>query len=36
MKPDPAGPVVPWTDVLRVDRLDGSPVAILLAMQPTP
>jgi len=31
MKPNPAGPVVPWTDVLRVDRLDGSPAAILFS-----
>jgi len=31
MKPNPAGPVVPWVDVLRVDRLDGSPVAILFS-----
>ncbi len=31
MKPNPAGPVVPWTDVLRVDRSDGTPVAILFS-----
>jgi hypothetical protein len=31
MKPNPAGPVVPWVDVLRVDRLDGHPVAILFS-----
>ncbi|MGH9545209.1 MAG: hypothetical protein ACRD23_08330 [Terriglobales bacterium] len=31
MKPNPAGPVIPWVDVLRVDRLDGSPVAILFS-----
>ena len=31
MKPNPAGPVVPWVDVLRVDRFDGSPVAILFS-----
>jgi hypothetical protein len=31
MKPNPAGPVVPWVDVLRVDRSDGSPVAILFS-----
>ncbi len=31
MKPNPAGPVIPWVDVLRVDRSDGSPVAILFS-----
>jgi hypothetical protein len=31
MKPNPDGPVVPWVDVLRVDRLDGSPAAILFS-----
>lgn len=31
MKPNPAGPVVPWVDVLRVDRRDGGPVAILFS-----
>ena len=31
MKPNPDGPVVPWVDVLRVDRLDGSPSAILFS-----
>ena len=31
MKPNSDGPVVPWVDVLRVDRLDGSPVAILFS-----
>jgi len=31
MKPNPTGPVVPWVDVLRVDRLDGSPAAILFS-----
>ena len=31
MKPNPAGPVVPWVDVLRVDRSDGTPVAILFS-----
>ncbi|MGI8961431.1 MAG: hypothetical protein ACR2IV_17050 [Bryobacteraceae bacterium] len=31
MKPNPAGPVVPWVDVLCVDRLDGSPAAILFS-----
>jgi len=31
MKPNPDGPVVPWVDVLRVDRLDGRPAAILFS-----
>jgi hypothetical protein len=31
MKPNPGGPVVPWVDVLRVDRLDGRPTAILFS-----
>ena len=31
MKPNPGGPVVPWVDVLRVDRLDGRPAAILFS-----
>ena len=31
MKPNPAGPVVPWVDVLRVDRSDGTPLAILFS-----
>jgi hypothetical protein len=31
MKPNPDGPVVPWVDVLRVDRLDGNPLAILFS-----
>jgi hypothetical protein len=31
MKPNPSGPVVPWVDVLRVDLLDGSPIAILFS-----
>lgn len=31
MKPNPDGPVVPWVDVLRVDRPDGSPSAILFS-----
>jgi hypothetical protein len=31
MKPNPDGPVVPWVDVLRVDRLDGSPSVILFS-----
>ncbi len=31
MKPNPEGPVVPWVDVLCVDRLDGSSLAILFS-----
>jgi hypothetical protein len=31
MKPNPEGPIVPWVDVLRVDRLDGTPAAILFS-----
>ncbi len=31
MKPDPDGPVVPWVDVLSVNRLDGSPLAVLFS-----
>ena len=31
MKPNPAGAIVPWVDVLRVDRMDGTPSAILFA-----
>ncbi|MBS1852407.1 MAG: hypothetical protein JST79_15990 [Acidobacteria bacterium] len=31
MKPNPAGPIVPWVDVLRVDRSDGSPLAVLFS-----
>ncbi|HEX4485290.1 MAG TPA: hypothetical protein VH088_03435 [Terriglobales bacterium] len=31
MKPNPAGPVVPWVDVLSVGRLDGTAVAILFS-----
>ena len=31
MKPNPEGPVVPWVDVLCVDRLDGRRVAILFS-----
>jgi neutral ceramidase len=31
MKPDPNGPVVPWVDVLCIDRADGSPLAILFS-----
>jgi hypothetical protein len=29
MKPNPQGSVVPWVDVLRIDRRDGSPAAVL-------
>ena len=29
MKPNPDGAIVPWVDVLRVDRVDGTPAAIL-------
>jgi hypothetical protein len=31
MKPNPEGAAVPWVDVLRVDALDGKPLAILLS-----
>src|SRR6266536_3268202 len=31
MKPNPAGLVVPWVDVLRVDRINGTPAAILFS-----
>jgi neutral ceramidase len=31
MKPNPEGPIVPWVDVLRVDRFDGSPATILFS-----
>lgn len=31
MKPNPAGVVVPWVDVLRIDRTDGSPLAVLFS-----
>lgn len=31
MKPDPAGVVVPWVDVLLVDRVQGSLAAILFS-----
>jgi hypothetical protein len=31
MKPDPSGPVVPWVDVLCVNRVDGSPLAVLFS-----
>jgi hypothetical protein len=31
MKPNPQGTVVPWVDVLRVDAVDGAPIAILFS-----
>jgi hypothetical protein len=31
MKPNPDGPVVPWVDVLRVDNIDGNPIAVLFS-----
>ena len=31
MKPNPSGPVVPWVDVLCVNRLDGSSLAVLFS-----
>ena len=31
MKPNPEGAVVPWVDVLRVDRSDGSTAAVLFS-----
>jgi hypothetical protein len=31
MKPNPEGAAVPWVDVLRVDRLDEGPAAILFS-----
>ncbi|HSS97024.1 MAG TPA: neutral/alkaline non-lysosomal ceramidase N-terminal domain-containing protein, partial [Terriglobales bacterium] len=31
MKPYAEGPIVPWVDVLRVDRLGGTPLAILFS-----
>jgi hypothetical protein len=31
MKPNKDGPVVPWVDVLRVDRMNGTPLAILFS-----
>ena len=31
MKPNPQGPIVPWVDVLRVDRMDGKPAAVVFS-----
>ncbi len=31
MKPNPDGPVVPWVDVLAVDRSDGRPLAVVFS-----
>lgn len=31
MKPNPAGPIVPWVDVMCVNRIDESSVAILFS-----
>ncbi len=31
MKPNPDGPVVPWVDVLAVDRADGRPLSIVFS-----
>jgi hypothetical protein len=31
MKPNASGPVVPWVDVLCVDRADGRPLALLFS-----
>ncbi|MEM7127558.1 MAG: neutral/alkaline non-lysosomal ceramidase N-terminal domain-containing protein [Chloroflexota bacterium] len=31
MSPNPAGPVAPWVDVLRVDRANGEPLALLFS-----
>lgn len=31
MKPNPAGTVVPWVDVLVVDRMHGGPAAVLFS-----
>ncbi len=31
MKPNPNGPVVPWTDILIVNRTDGRPLALLFS-----
>ena len=31
MKPNPDGPVVPWVDVLAVDRSDGRPLSVVFS-----
>jgi neutral ceramidase len=31
MKPNPDGPVVPWVDVLRINRQDGTTAAVLFS-----
>ena len=31
MKPNPDGPVVPWVDVLAVDRPDGRPLSVVFS-----
>jgi neutral ceramidase len=31
MMPNPAGPLAPWVDVIRVDRVDGRPLAVLFS-----
>lgn len=31
MKPNATGVVVPWVDVLRIDRTDGTPLAVLFS-----
>ncbi len=31
MKPNPSGPVIPWVDVLCVERVDTRPIAVLFS-----